>query len=50
MFTRKALQVQPNKHVTAAVANHLQQGLFHITQNIMWLHNSTQPVKGLRWA
>ena len=33
MFTRKALQVQANKHVTAALANHLQQELFHVTQN-----------------
>ena len=47
MFTRKALQVQTNKHVTAALqlhlTNHLQHGLFHVTQNIMWLHNSAQP-------
>ena len=35
-----------NLHVTAAkaasvLANNLRQRLFHVTQNIVWLHNST---------
>ena len=37
-----------NLHVTAAKAavtsvldNNLRQRLFHVTQNIVWLHNST---------
>ena len=45
----RCLQGKPYKklHVTAAkaaetpvLANYLRQRLFHVTQNIVWLHNS----------
>ena len=50
MFTRKAYKFNLTSMLqllyrcfTAALANHLQQGLFHVvTENIMWLHDSTQ--------
>ena len=29
---------------TAALANDLWLGLFHLTQNILWLHNIAQPL------